>query len=82
MCELWVSESASWKFANHIFWKKEFPVKDASDTYLSRVKHWHVTSLGIILSKACDNKGGDMSTFYVCICQKLGFLMTWLRWIK
>ena len=27
---------ASWKFATHIFWKKEFPVKDASDTYLSR----------------------------------------------
>ena len=58
-------------------------MKDASDTYLSRVKHWHVASLGIILSKAGDNKVADMCTFCVgIICHKLGFLMTWLRWIK
>ena len=57
-------------------------MKDASDTYLSRVKYWHVASLGILLSKAGDIKGVDMCIFFVRICHKLGFLMTWLRWIK
>ena len=59
--------------------KNYIPVKDASDIYLSRVKHWHVAILGIILSKACDNKAADMCTFCVRICHTLGFLMTWLR---
>ena len=31
VCELQICEFASWKFASHIFWKKEFPMKDASD---------------------------------------------------
>ena len=37
-------------------------MKDASDTYLSPVKYWHVASLGIILSNAGYNKGADMYT--------------------
>ena len=39
MCELPVCEFASWKFVSYIIWKKELPVKDASGTYLSRVKY-------------------------------------------
>ena len=63
VCELQVCEFASWKFASHIIWKKELPVKDATDTYSSRVKYWHVASLDIIPSKAGHNKVADMCNF-------------------
>ena len=66
MCELRVCELqvfASWKFASGIIWKKELPMQDASGTYFSGVKYWHVESLGVILSKAVDNKDTDMCTF-------------------
>ena len=72
---------ATWKFASHIIWKKELPEKVVSDTYLSQVKYWHVASLGIKLSKAGNNKGADIRTFFFA-CHKLGFLMTWLRLVK
>ena len=42
------------------FAKKELPEKVASDTYLSRVKYWHVASLGLKLFKAGNNKSADM----------------------
>ena len=55
---------ASLKFAGHIIWKKELPEAVASDTYLSRVKYWHVASLGIELSKPGNNRGTDMWIFF------------------
>ena len=55
-------------------------MKDASDTVLSRVKYWHVANLGIILSKAGTTKAPICTPFLAC--HKLGFLMTWLRWIS
>ena len=64
ICELQVCEFASGKFASHIIWKKKIPEKVASDTYLSQVKYWHVASLGIKLSKAGNNKGADIRTFF------------------
>ena len=65
VCELQVCEFASWKVASHIIWKKVLPENVASDTYLSQVKYWHVASLGIKLSKAGNNKGADIRTFFL-----------------
>ena len=64
ICEYASCKFASWKFGSRIIWKKKLPEKVASDTYLSRVKYWHVASLGIKLSKAGNNKGSDTWTLF------------------
>ena len=45
VCELQVCDEIKVCESHHF--KKELPVKDESDTYLSRVKYWHVESLFI-----------------------------------
>ena len=58
VCELQICEYASRKSAS--LRVTSLPEKVASDTYLSRVRYWHVASLGIKLFKAGNNKGADM----------------------
>ena len=63
------------------FERKNYLRKLLATHIYHRVKYWHVASLGIKLSKAGNNKGADIRTFFSA-CHKLGFIMTWLRLIK